>query len=669
MRRVCSIFILISILFMLCMPVMIFRADAAGLATSGYLKYSYSGYTAVITDCDNWAVGHMSVPSSLSGYTVVSIQEYAFQNCTNLNEITVPDTVTTIGRGAFMSCSNAVRITLPAEITSISESMFWGCSSLTNVIMGNRITQIRNYAFSGCSNLTEFVIPYGVTSIGDEAFAACSSLETIVIPDSVTSIGKNVFTECTNLSKIIYCGTQAQWDKVYVRSANAVLQATPLQYHVPEGGSCTTEPTCALCGDIAGAPLGHLGEWVELVPLTCVQSGVYARICAACGITESKTIEASGHQGQWQQIQAPSCVDEGINSRTCTVCNTMETVTIPASGHSNHTEVIAPTCTEQGYTSNICTVCGMEEKTDLIPATGHGWSDWIQTTSPSCTAEGMRIRFCNCGARETETLAKLPHSYADGSCTGCNAVMSGHVALTGDMRLSGLALTGDLYIDLNGFDLAGTIITNGYRIYGMDSSTEEYTCDAMGYFSCVDENGKVIVPESLYTTEDMLRYMTVGTDDGYTFHRFYLGITKLSLDPIAVGFGYKAEFYGDELVQSKIDTIGYNLWLTEDRVISRSIKFKNMLTLRLNNFDVENYGEVPIYACVVITLIDGSAIESTITSYSMRQVVEKINESYENLNTDELFAVRNMIAHHSTMLFWSVGNIYEKELNSCLEDC
>ena len=220
-----------------------------------------------------------------------------------------------------------------------------------------------------------------------------------------------------------------------------------------------------------------------------------------------------------------------------------------------------------------------------------------------------------------------------------------------------LSLTKDLYVDLNGYDLSGSIVTNGYKVYGIDLSTDEYTCDNMGYFSCVDENGNKIIPERFHTTEDGKRYMTIGTDEGYTFHRFSLEITHLSLDTAVTGFGYKAEFYGDELFQTQVQSISYNLWLTEDNVVSRSSEFANKMTLRLKNFDVANYGEAPVHACVSITLLDGTVLESATESYSMRQMVEMINERAASFEKATLRNVALMIRENPTMESWQVENI------------
>jgi len=217
---------------------------------------------------------------------------------------------------------------------------------------------------------------------------------------------------------------------------------------------------------------------------------------------------------------------------------------------------------------------------------------------------------------------------------------------------------GDAYLDLAGHTLTGDVTGVG-TLYGMDSTTDSYTADDMGRItgsvSC-----KVAGEFKTDTTGAVHRYMAIADEEGYTFHRFYLGITHVSLAPNVTGFGYRAEFYGDEMVQDQIASIGYNLWLTEDRVVSRTTAFKNVLTLRLKNFDVANYGETPVNACVTMTLTDGTVIESATTSYSMRQVVEQINQSYASFDNAKISAIQAMIANNPVMESWKVENIRKK---------
>ena len=65
--------------------------------------------------------------------------------------------VTSIGGYAFESCSGLTSVTIPNSVTSIGEFAFDGCSGLTSVTIGNSVTSIGRYAFSGCSGLTSII--------------------------------------------------------------------------------------------------------------------------------------------------------------------------------------------------------------------------------------------------------------------------------------------------------------------------------------------------------------------------------------------------------------------------------------------------------------------------------------------------------------------------------
>ena len=65
--------------------------------------------------------------------------------------------VTSIGDYAFQSCSSLTSVELPNSVTSIGEWAFSYCSSLTSVEIGNSVTSIGNYAFSNCENLKKLI--------------------------------------------------------------------------------------------------------------------------------------------------------------------------------------------------------------------------------------------------------------------------------------------------------------------------------------------------------------------------------------------------------------------------------------------------------------------------------------------------------------------------------
>ncbi|MDR0502016.1 MAG: leucine-rich repeat domain-containing protein [Treponema sp.] len=125
----------------------------------------------------------------------------AFECCTGLTSITIPNSVTSIGEAAFRGCDSLTSITIPDSVTSIGDEAFYRCTGLTSVTIGNSVTYIPGYAFSG-SGLTSVTIGNSVTGIGYEAFSYCSGLTSITIPDSVTSIGSRAFRDCHSLTSV-----------------------------------------------------------------------------------------------------------------------------------------------------------------------------------------------------------------------------------------------------------------------------------------------------------------------------------------------------------------------------------------------------------------------------------------------------------------------------------
>ena len=134
---------------------------------------------------------------------VTSIGDYAFEDCTNLTSVIIPDGVTTIGYSAFSKCSNLNRVTIGDGVTSIGSLAFNRCSGLISINIPESVTNIGNYAFRNCSSLTSITIPDGVTSIGDGAFQECISLTNITIPSGVTNIDYGTFWGCISLKSII----------------------------------------------------------------------------------------------------------------------------------------------------------------------------------------------------------------------------------------------------------------------------------------------------------------------------------------------------------------------------------------------------------------------------------------------------------------------------------
>lgn len=164
---------------------------------------------------DEWGVKYskdgrklLKAPQKLNGtYSikegVMIICDKAFQFCSSLRSIVIPDGITSIGEGAFSNCKSLTDIVIPDSVTSIGDKAFCRCTSLSNIILPDSITCIGKSAFRHCSSLLSLVIPDGVTRIGDGTFWGCCSLTDIVISNSVTSIGDGAFNGCTSLTNIV----------------------------------------------------------------------------------------------------------------------------------------------------------------------------------------------------------------------------------------------------------------------------------------------------------------------------------------------------------------------------------------------------------------------------------------------------------------------------------
>ena len=91
----------------------------------GTLTYKkLSNTTVSVTDCVESAT-HISIMPKIDGYDVVSIGEEAFANCTSLQGLTIPDTVTEIGSAAFYGCTALESLTVPDSVTKIESGTFF----------------------------------------------------------------------------------------------------------------------------------------------------------------------------------------------------------------------------------------------------------------------------------------------------------------------------------------------------------------------------------------------------------------------------------------------------------------------------------------------------------------------------------------------------------------
>ena len=175
---------------------------AAGAETYGNFEYSVLSDGTVYISNYNGSAEKVDIPKKIDGKSVTCIGAYAFDYCSNITSVTIPDSVTSISQFAFVNCENLTDVTIPDSVMGIDDWAFCGCTSLKSITIPNSVTEIGDGAFNGCTSLKSITIPNSVTEIGDGAFYGCTSLTSITIPNSVTSIGGNAFSDCTSLTGI-----------------------------------------------------------------------------------------------------------------------------------------------------------------------------------------------------------------------------------------------------------------------------------------------------------------------------------------------------------------------------------------------------------------------------------------------------------------------------------
>lgn len=184
---------------------------------------------------------------------VKTIEQMAFQNCTNLVDLELLEVVE-IHNSAFKGCTGLTAVTIPGTTVKMDHSIFNGCDNITSftladsksplqidfdipltvknlylgrelyhgyngqpyddyfdctyvkpgyqiekLVIGNEVTVIPS--FKECMNLTDVKIGSSVTAIPEGCFDG-TMIEEIVIPNSVKEIGVNAFRWCPNLTTV-----------------------------------------------------------------------------------------------------------------------------------------------------------------------------------------------------------------------------------------------------------------------------------------------------------------------------------------------------------------------------------------------------------------------------------------------------------------------------------
>ena len=175
------------------------------------------------------------IPAEIDGKPVTAIDINAFNNCSNVADITFPDSIREISlvdasmdmnyisnyiiggvipfsgtpwlekkreedplvivNNIVVDGKNCTRdVEIPEGVTCIASFAFSRCSTITSISLPKSLEKIEECAFYGCKRLTDIVIPDSVNKIGTLAFGDCEALENVSFPNNTVEMGINILS-------------------------------------------------------------------------------------------------------------------------------------------------------------------------------------------------------------------------------------------------------------------------------------------------------------------------------------------------------------------------------------------------------------------------------------------------------------------------------------------
>ncbi len=174
----------------------------------GGMRYKIVDGEVTITSYDQFFGGkNVVIPEEILGKKVTEIGDYAFEDCTVIRSVKIPDTVRRIGHGAFRGCDSLEKLVIPASVTEFGTTTFSSC---------DKLAQVELYAQAKLLPMT--------------MFRDCSKLSTVIIDMPLAKIDSSAFYKCINIKVVKYSGTREEWEKIDIQGGNESLIQAALQY-------------------------------------------------------------------------------------------------------------------------------------------------------------------------------------------------------------------------------------------------------------------------------------------------------------------------------------------------------------------------------------------------------------------------------------------------------
>lgn len=271
-NRLCSLIVLLVIFSLLSGCVHTPNSMSESNIAEGLLGEKYDKETQIMVQSagDNLFLlvcpiesEKLVLPSTFSNYGMITgVGDHSFCNDNTFVSLVIPDGYWYVGMGAFENCANLESVTLGKDVSLITELAFANCPNLCEFIIPEENEYF--YTSEGCllkkdtdtllisngtiplctkiigpsvfianENIREMVVPDGVIeisplafnhsslssitlpesliSLGWSAFQGCDALKELYIPNNVTEIGEKLFSMCKQ-DITVYCEAESKPD-------------------------------------------------------------------------------------------------------------------------------------------------------------------------------------------------------------------------------------------------------------------------------------------------------------------------------------------------------------------------------------------------------------------------------------------------------------------------
>ncbi len=129
------------------------------------------------------------------GDKITRVGNKSFTDFPNVQSISIGKGVTAIGEWAFMNLENAMftSIDIPSGVQTIEDRAFEGCTNVTELSFQTGLKKIGKSAFAGCRSLKRVSLPDGINAVEEKAFSYCNQDMQVTVPQNIAIIKEEAF--------------------------------------------------------------------------------------------------------------------------------------------------------------------------------------------------------------------------------------------------------------------------------------------------------------------------------------------------------------------------------------------------------------------------------------------------------------------------------------------